>query len=129
MKLYIETENGQPKNHPAIEENLIQAFGSIPDNWVLFTRLDYPLLSVFEIYEGVTYELINGAYTDVHHVRSMTSKEIEAKKFATVTAWENRYPSWVFDESLCLFEPPVAYPQDGKMHRWDESVINWVEVV
>jgi hypothetical protein len=129
MNLYIEVENNLPKNHPAFENNLIEAFGNIPDNWVLFNRIDIPLVGVYEIYEGVTYELINGAYTDVHHVRSMTTKEIEAKKSATVTAWENRYPSWVFDESLCLFEPPVAYPQDGKIYRWDESVTNWTEVV
>ena len=29
MKLYIEAENNQPKNHPAFEDNLIQAFGQI----------------------------------------------------------------------------------------------------
>jgi hypothetical protein len=33
MKLYIETENGWVKNHPAFENNLLEAFGSIPENW------------------------------------------------------------------------------------------------
>jgi hypothetical protein len=30
MNLRIETENGQPKNHPALEGNILQAFGTIP---------------------------------------------------------------------------------------------------
>lgn len=38
MNLYIQIENGQPVNHPALEENLIHAFGSIPDNWKPFNR-------------------------------------------------------------------------------------------
>ena len=78
MNLYIETENGQPKNHPAFEENLIQAFGEVPFNWIPFTRVEKPDIAVYEVYEGVTYEFIDGAYTDVHHVRPMTDAEKEA---------------------------------------------------
>lgn len=38
------------------------------------------------------------------------------------------YDSWVLDEETCLWNPPVDYPQDGLNYRWDESVVNWVEV-
>ena len=38
------------------------------------------------------------------------------------------YPSWVLDEATCLWEAPVAYPDDGKMYAWDESGTDWVEV-
>lgn len=38
------------------------------------------------------------------------------------------YGSWILNESTCLWEPPVLYPQDGKSYYWDESVINWVEL-
>lgn len=75
MNLYIEIENGQPKNHPALEENLLQAFGSVPDNWISFIRVEQPVIGIYEIYDGVTYELIEGSYTDVHHVRQMTEEE------------------------------------------------------
>jgi hypothetical protein len=75
MNLYIETENNQIKNHPAFEENLIQAFGEVPSNWVPFIRVEIPIIDIYEVYEGVTYELVNGAYTDVHHVRPMTEEE------------------------------------------------------
>lgn len=79
MKLYIETENNQIKNHPAFEENLMQAFGAIPANWVPFERVEQPVLDIYEVYEGVTYELIDGIVKDVHHVRAMTEEEKTTK--------------------------------------------------
>ena len=38
------------------------------------------------------------------------------------------YPSWVLDEATCLWEAPVAYPDDGKMYTWDETITDWREV-
>lgn len=38
------------------------------------------------------------------------------------------WPSWVLDETTCQWEPPIAYPNDGKRYRWDESITNWVGV-
>jgi VIT1/CCC1 family predicted Fe2+/Mn2+ transporter len=75
MKLYIETENNQIKNHPAFEENLMQAFGTIPANWVSFERIEQSVLDIYEVYEGVTYEWVDGIVKDVHHVRAMTDEE------------------------------------------------------
>ena len=39
------------------------------------------------------------------------------------------YPSWTLNETTCLWEAPVAYPDDGKMYIWNESITNWTEVV
>ena len=128
MKLYIETENNLPKNHPALEDNLLQAFGEIPTHWVKFTRVEKPILNVYEVYEGVTYELVDDSYTDVHHVRQMTEEEKTAKQNETIAIWDNHFLSWVFNETNCSFESPVPYPQDGKYYQWDELIINWIEV-
>lgn len=38
------------------------------------------------------------------------------------------YASWVLDETTCQWNSPVAYPQDGKIYRWDEPTVSWVEV-
>lgn len=38
------------------------------------------------------------------------------------------YSSWVLNESSCLYEPPIAMPNDGNMYRWDEQSVNWVQV-
>ena len=85
MNLYIEVENDLPKNHPAFENNLIEAFGEIPSNWVPFIRVDIPKIGVYEIYEGVTYELVGNVYTDKHHIRQMTDTE-KAEKIAMLTS-------------------------------------------
>ena len=39
------------------------------------------------------------------------------------------YDSWVLNEDSCLWEPPVAYPIDGKQYTWDEATMSWVEIV
>ena len=38
------------------------------------------------------------------------------------------YNSWTLNESTCLWEAPVAFPDDGKKYEWSESSTNWVEV-
>tara|TARA_R110000868_G_scaffold102458_1_gene282132 strand:+ start:538 stop:918 length:381 start_codon:yes stop_codon:yes gene_type:complete len=43
------------------------------------------------------------------------------------------YPSWTLDENTCLWEAPVAYPDDDKMYTWDENIYQadntkgWIE--
>jgi len=38
------------------------------------------------------------------------------------------YPSWTLNESTCLWEAPVTYPDDGKRYEWDEATTNWTEI-
>jgi len=38
------------------------------------------------------------------------------------------YPSWTLNETTCLWEPPVAYPSDGKKYTWNEDTTSWVEI-
>ncbi len=38
------------------------------------------------------------------------------------------YPSWTLNETSCLWEPPIAYPSDGKDYIWNEDTTSWVEV-
>lgn len=37
------------------------------------------------------------------------------------------FPSWLLNEDTCLWEPPVPYPDDGKVYVWDEATLSWVE--
>jgi hypothetical protein len=39
------------------------------------------------------------------------------------------YASWVLNETNCLWDAPVAYPNDGKRYSWDEATTSWVEEV
>lgn len=38
------------------------------------------------------------------------------------------FPSWTLNDDSCLWEAPVAHPNDGKLYRWDEDTISWIEV-
>ena len=38
------------------------------------------------------------------------------------------YASWLLNETTCLWDAPVAYPNDGKRYSWDEATTSWVEV-
>ena len=35
------------------------------------------------------------------------------------------YDSWVLNETSCLWEAPVAYPDDGQMYTWNEEMGTW----
>ena len=35
------------------------------------------------------------------------------------------YPSWVLNNASCLWEAPVAHPNDGKIYTWNESTTSW----
>jgi hypothetical protein len=37
------------------------------------------------------------------------------------------YASWLLDEDSCLWEAPVAMPEDGERYQWDEGQGQWVE--
>jgi len=39
------------------------------------------------------------------------------------------YPSWTLNESTCLWDPPVVYPDDGKRYDWNEDTQAWDEIV
>jgi hypothetical protein len=38
------------------------------------------------------------------------------------------YPSWILNETSCLWHSPVPYPNDGKDYEWNEETTTWVEV-
>ena len=38
------------------------------------------------------------------------------------------YPSWVLNETTCLWDAPVLYPDDGQSYWWDEDTVSWVQI-
>ena len=36
------------------------------------------------------------------------------------------FPSWTLNEDTCLWDSPVAYPEDGERYQWDEETTSWV---
>lgn len=134
MTLYIETENNLPKNHPALEENLLQAFGKIPENWVPFERVEKPHLNVYEILESECpeYRYIDGVYKDVWSIRYMNEQEKSELQELVKTRWNSlpnieNFTAWIFDDSSCSYVPPIPEPTSG-LYRWNGNINNWEEI-
>jgi hypothetical protein len=156
MNLYIETENGWVKNHPAFEDNLLEAFGVIPEHWEPFVRVPAPELGMYQklASPGAAYLKINGVWTDVWTIIDMTAEEKAAKQQEAKNNWaslpdRDNFTAWVFDEATCSYKPPIPrptdrpvfwqgtthswvdvpnYPTDGKPYRLDFTSATWVEV-
>ena len=39
------------------------------------------------------------------------------------------YASWTLNATTCLWEAPVAMPDDEKRYNWNEEITNWEEIV
>jgi hypothetical protein len=118
MNLYIETENGVTKNHPAFEENLMQAFGRIPDHWELFVRVERPIPTMYQVFdsEDPVYAKVDGVWTDVWSLRDMTAQEKAAKQQAVIDEFNARaqasnWSAWTLDEATCAMVPPIPRPE------------------
>jgi hypothetical protein len=137
MNLYIETdENGQTKNHPAFDDNLIQAFGFVPQHWEPFIRVERPIPTAYQILDSQepTYQKINGVWTDNWNLRDMTSEEKLAKQQSIRDEFNNReqasnWSAWTLDETTCLMVPPIPRPEpiEGKLVFWCGADNNWKE--
>jgi hypothetical protein len=132
MNLYIETENGRVKNHPAFEENLIQAFGEIPAHWEPFVRVERPTPSIYQVLESQepVYTKVNGVWTDVWQVREMTEEEKTSKQ-QSVFMWlaqqeyAENWSAWVLDEETCKMVPPIPRPEPDQTKIAQKIFIAW----
>ena len=85
LELYIQIRDGQPHEHPIFADNFKMAFPEVnindlpADRFAKFIRVDAPVPDTYEVYEGVTYQWVDGVVKDVHPVRPMTDKERAAK--------------------------------------------------
>ena len=80
MNLYIRLQNGEPFEHPILEDNFVLAFpdvdtNNLPPEFARFVRVSPPELGVYEKNQTVSYELIDGVYTDVFSCEQMTEEE------------------------------------------------------
>jgi len=135
MELYIRIQDGVPFEHPILGNNFRQAFpdvdtNNLPPEFASFTRVDPPILGVYELYDTEYQLQEDGSYMDVHSTRDMSDAEKTAKQDEVKANWEvNGFDSWTFNEDTCEFDPPEPYPDDGKLYRWDEDSLSWVEIV
>ena len=131
MKMFIQIRDGEPYEHPILEANFTQVFpdidtNNLPANFANFERVPVSWIGVYQIYEGFSYEFVDGIVKDVHNIRDLIVEEKIAKQNKTKEYWAtNGYPSWVFDELNCSFVAPIPMPTDGKSYFWKEETQTW----
>jgi hypothetical protein len=130
--LYIHIENGNPVNHPMVESNVRMIYpnfdpGNLPPNLAEFERTQFPALGIYEKFD-TSYEWDGNIIKEIHRVYEMTDEEKLEKQNQVKTNWysSNGYASWVFDEEMCGFIPPVPRPDNSVKYVWDEELQNWV---
>jgi len=139
MNLYIQTQDGQPINHPAFEDNIIEAFGLIPENWEPFIRVVRHVPTMYQVLEveEPVYARVAGVWSDVWSLRDMTAEEKAAKQQNTRVPLSTReYPenwsAWTLDESTNTMVPPIPRPEPdqakldaGIRTFWCDADSNW----
>jgi hypothetical protein len=139
MKLYIQIKDGQTVNHPAFEDNLLHAFGSIPADWEPFVRVERPRPDAYEVLESEqpSYEKVHGVWTDVWAIRLMTAEEKIAKQRFVKESFANReyasnWSAWTLDEATGTMQPPIPRPEPDEaklaqriMTFWCGADNNW----
>lgn len=91
MKLVIQIRDGQPFEHPIMEDNFVQAFphlniDNLPPNFAKFERVEMPRKAGPYQVEYEQYEWVNGIVKDVWYIREMTLEE----KAAAQATYEER---------------------------------------
>ena len=136
MRKFIQIVDGKPHQHPVLESNMRMAFPKIdldnlPQQWAEFIRVPVPKIGVYEIYQGVDYQWVDGKVQDVHLVRQMIESERQEKIQFVKNQWASGggFASWVFNEDICDFEPPIPYPEGDEIFVWDEKTLSWIRPV
>ena len=157
ISLFIRVdESGNAVDHPALEMNLLQAFGNIPPNWERFIRVERPIVGLYQkiLNDEPTYQKVDGVWTDVWTVIEVTEEEKAAEQQAAKDIWaalpnRDNFTAWTFDEATLRYVPPTPRPEgdvawdgttntwkeratrpdDGKPYKWDIPSWSWVEVI
>jgi hypothetical protein len=82
-------------------------------------------------------EWIQTSYNTIGGVHTMGGTPLR-KNFAGVGFTYDRtrdafippklFESWILDEDTCLWNAPVAMPEDGNQYEWNEQSVSWVSV-
>jgi hypothetical protein len=132
MELFIQIRDGQPYKNPIFIDNFRDAFpgvdvNNLPPEFAKFERVPQNVTpGPLEVAE-VSYQWFDTIVKDVWFVRPMTDQE-KAEKISEYQA-NKPFPSWTLDDSTLTYSAPTPKPQDGKLYRWDEPTLSWVEII
>tara|TARA_R110000822_G_scaffold196718_1_gene334657 strand:+ start:310 stop:714 length:405 start_codon:yes stop_codon:yes gene_type:complete len=133
MRLFIQIRDGAPFEHPIQEDNFKFAFpqidmNNLPEEFMDFERVDQKT-ELYEVFTEMPYFIDTDNVVRNGTKRDMTAEEKAAKIQELKDHWEIiGFPSWVFDETTGDFSAPLPYPDQDRKYRWNEDIVNWVEI-
>ena len=98
MRMFIKIVNGQPFEHPILEENFIQVYpqidiNNLPSEFANFERVEFDENNLpLDVYESAytQYEWVGSVVKDVWYKRPMNEEQIANKNKALVENKEGR---------------------------------------
>lgn len=89
-----------------------------------------------DVYKQTSYNTHNGIYFNPHTGEpDANQSKAFRKNYAAIgyTYDKHRdafippreFNSWTLDEFSCTWIPPIPYPEDGLIYKWNESILNW----
>ena len=111
--LYIFVENGQTVDHPVLESNLLNVYGSIPEGYQPFIRRTVDLANepwFVKKNPSTVYSFIDGVWTDDQLTIPMNEEEIAKEKIRISTGVQKDL-EWRLDlvNQQLQHEWPVAW--------------------
>lgn len=124
------TKNGKL---PVIFDNLSFGISVFSDNEKVFEdsrpepELSYESTDQECLYNFDIYNLNGGRKYVIQVWADNAGERWEGNFDITLPRTESPYPSWTYDKMYGTWIPPVLYPDDDKVYRWDEESTSWVE--
>ena len=136
----IFNKDGKIKVNPLIKEkNVLKKLGMELIFWKIAMRPGKPLIfgklnkTLGGVAEAIkqTNKLTAGQTKILQNLdpgsRRLKGDTYDATRDAFIEPHE--FPSWVFNESTCMWNPPSSMPDDGKLYKWNETETRWDEVI
>ena len=130
MAFFIQIQNGQAINHPAVDINLIQAFGEIPNDWIMFNRIPQPTNLLPDVFHKAinTYGLSSNGVTWEDKWASEPMTDAEKAALIAQTEAHPPGPNMTLNTTTLIWSPSIAKPTDGQKYSWDFQTGAWVVV-
>jgi len=92
-----------------------------------------------DIWKKTSYNTLGGVhYQSDNNTPSLDQSKAFRKNYAGIGYYYDSirdafippkpFPSWTLNEDSCLWQPPIPYPNNGKMYQWNEEIGNWIEI-
>jgi hypothetical protein len=86
-------------------------------------------LTGYPVWKQTSYNTVGGVHnnngTPFRKNHAGIGYTYDEDRNAFIPPKPQNFPSFILNENTCLWEAPVAKPQDGNIYSWNESTLTW----